>query len=132
MYYPDLTTYEYIKERIDPQALNVGWLDEKHGFATFEPSVVFLNRLFMYCLNPVNPTRGYHICPFCHDSQFGLDALRSGRRIRLGSAEIRVEGKDGRIYAAPNLIYHYVADHKYHPPDEFIKAVLNQTMHNGD
>ena len=30
-----------------------------------------------------------------------------------------------RIYAAPNLIYHYVAVHHYSPPEEFVEAVLH-------
>ena len=33
-------------------------------------------------------------------------------------------GADGTTYAAPNLIYHYVAD-GYLPPDEFIQAVMH-------
>ena len=28
------------------------------------------------------------------------------------------------LYAAPNLIFHYVRDHAYKPPQEFIDAVL--------
>jgi hypothetical protein len=27
------------------------------------------------------------------------------------------------IYAGPNLVYHYIVDHEYLPPDEFIDAV---------
>ena len=42
----------------------------------------------------------------------------------LGSAEIRVVSDEGQLYAAPNLIYHYVASHNYAPPSEFVRAVL--------
>jgi hypothetical protein len=42
---------------------------------------------------------------------------------RGGSAEIRVVGV-GRVYAAPDLIGHYVEAHGYCPPEEFIAAVL--------
>ena len=38
----------------------------------------------------------------------------------LGSAEIRVFGQNGKIYAAPNLIYHYMKDCGYLPPQEFL------------
>ena len=31
--------------------------------------------------------------------------------------------RDGRIYAAPTLIYHYVAVRHYKPPDEFLQAL---------
>jgi hypothetical protein len=44
--------------------------------------------------------------------------------LSLGSAEIRVPGSGGRIYAAPDLIYHYVEAHGYRPPDEFVEAVM--------
>jgi len=45
-------------------------------------------------------------------------------KLFLGMAEIRVFAKSGKIYAAPNLIYHYVKDHSYAPPDPFVEAVL--------
>jgi hypothetical protein len=41
----------------------------------------------------------------------------------LGSAEIRVPGANGRIYAAPDLIYHYMKDCNYLPPREFLEAI---------
>src|SRR5439155_5623857 len=47
----------------------------------------------------------------------------SQRPLMLGGAEIRVFGERGRIYAAPNLIYHYVVAHHYKPPDEFLQAL---------
>jgi hypothetical protein len=37
--------------------------------------------------------------------------------------EIYVPGRNG-IYVAPSLIYHYVVDHHYQPPAEFMEAVL--------
>jgi hypothetical protein len=36
---------------------------------------------------------------------------------------MRVFGVNGDVFAAPNLIYHYVSDHRYRPPHEFIQAV---------
>lgn len=44
-------------------------------------------------------------------------------KIRLGSAEIRAYSLNGKIYAAPNLIFHYAKAHNYKPPEEFIWAV---------
>ncbi len=55
-------------------------------------------------------TRGWHFCPFCGDA----DAR--------GSAEIRIQG-NGVVYAAPTLIAHYVAVHRYAPPPEFIDSL---------
>ena len=45
------------------------------------------------------------------------------QEIFLGSAEIRVE-IGGHWLAAPDLVYHYVTDHAYLPPIEFIDAVI--------
>jgi hypothetical protein len=44
-------------------------------------------------------------------------------RLLLGSAEIRVFSNEGRIYAAPNLLFHYVCEHHYRPPKEFVQAL---------
>ena len=43
----------------------------------------------------------------------------------LGNAEIRVLGRNGKTYAAPNLIYHYIKDCGYLPPHEFLEAVMS-------
>jgi hypothetical protein len=51
-------------------------------------------------------------------------ARRHGQERIIGSAEIRVFGPNGAIYAAPTLIYHYVAEHHYKPPAEFVHAAL--------
>ncbi len=29
------------------------------------------------------------------------------------------------IYAAPDLVYHYVTEHRYLPPEGFFRAVMN-------
>ncbi len=38
----------------------------------------------------------------------------------VGGAEIRVTGSAGVTFAAPDMIIHYVTDHGYRPPDEFL------------
>lgn len=125
MYYPDLTPYHFLAGHRPPNTLNIGWLDIHHPFPTNKASEELLDALFERCLNPDVQTRGFHKCEFCDDQQFGgLKVCRHGREIWLGSAEITVEGADGKIYAAPSLIYHYVAAHDYGPPKEFVEALL--------
>jgi hypothetical protein len=41
----------------------------------------------------------------------------------LGYSEIRVIGPSGQSYAAPSLIYHYINQHRYKPPDVFLAAL---------
>lgn len=50
----------------------------------------------------------------------------SGFTYRLGHAEIRAVSDDGVLYVAPNLIIHYIVDHLYGPPAEFIAAVRSE------
>ena len=124
MYYPDLTPYRFFASEIDPKVLNIGWLDAKYSFPQETPSKDLLEALFEKCLQTVNQTRGMHVCQFCPTVLFGVEVSRHAITTILGSAEIRVEGEDGVVYAVPNLIYHYVAIHNYRPPDEFTNALL--------
>lgn len=128
-YYADLTPYTYDTDNgmPDPPArraglplLNVGWLcherDHPKGKAP-EGLAAALHRLA--ARDRVQQTRGYHFCPWCARTTLGrLD------NCARGSAEIRVAG-DGVVYAAPELIAHYVEAHGYLPPDEFVHAVMS-------
>jgi hypothetical protein len=140
-YIPDLSEYNYARSDFyRPVAKAVGWLSREHKFETALPTDELLDLIWQYCKFAVARMRGFHICEFCptslwaaHDpvsvleGQRGPDRLRcatrDGEDLVLGSAEIRVFGKDGLIYAAPNLIYHYVSVHRYKPPDEFLEAL---------
>jgi hypothetical protein len=123
-YYPDLSSYEYSPEGAEG-VLNVGWLDVVHGFSRGDVPDVFVDKLWGFCQVALIQARGFHICELCDSPSQKPPIARHGEDVlELGSAQIRVFGKDGRIYAAPNLIYHYVVEHQYCPPEEFIQAVL--------
>jgi hypothetical protein len=71
------------------------------------------------------PMRGYHLCEFCPAPE-PLQLELPHQTLMLGSGEIWVPSSDSRcIYAAPDLIHHYMAKHHYAPPDEFLAAVAN-------
>jgi hypothetical protein len=120
-YFKDLSDYEYtLAPLAHSPAKNIGWLAKEHSFETAEPSAELLEVLRSYCTVQINQTRGLYRCPFClMRPQVDLRGLP----FTLGSAEIRVFSENGVVYAAPNLIYHYVAAHRYHPPAEFLRAV---------
>ena len=131
MYYPDLSPYTYFA-RSEPEGLkplNVGWLG--HKCPRGETSPEFKSRLFQFCLDDtiVQLARGFHNCTFCHmslDRWLSSAESRYGPRAHcasIGNGEIRVIGPKA-LYAAPALVYHYVVEHRYKPPDEFIQAVL--------
>lgn len=122
-YYEDLSPYSYLPHPSAAEATNVGWLDNKHTFSTCSPSNELLDAVWAFCEISVAQTRGFHICEICGDNS-RLLACRGGESRSLGSAEIRVFSSDGRIFAAPNLIYHYIDAHRYCPPVDFRKAAL--------
>lgn len=119
-YFADLTPYEYYPDEPELDAFNIGWLDLAEEYVKGETSQEFQTRLWLFCYGVVNPTRGFHLCNLCAESANAVSVLK---KTRLGTAEIRVFHQD-KTYAAPNLIYHYVVDHGYRPPGEFIEAVL--------
>ena len=124
MYHPDLSPHIYV----DPgeNVLNVGWLDSHHEYSKGSVPLDFLERLQWYCQESVFLTFGFHVCEFC-GKDFGVEMLILGKKRKLGSAEIRVIGQKA-IYAAPDMIYHYIVDHQYRPPDEFILAVIEEPL----
>jgi hypothetical protein len=105
------------------EPLAVGWLRRNQDFATGKTSAEFRTKLLPFChpeatvcANPKPMT-----CPLCGKT---VEIEMDGDTVVLGSAEIRVIG-DEDIYAAPDLIFHYVTAHQYKPPTEFVQAVLH-------
>lgn len=124
MYIPDLTPYVFMNHAPDPLLLAVGWLDEHHDFPKGQASKESLAKILDLCFKPVNQTRGFHFSPFLPTQNANAYQVEyQGHKMGLGSAEIRVPGRDGKCYAAPNLIYHYIKDCGYLPPQEFLEAL---------
>jgi hypothetical protein len=99
--------------------LAVGWLHPDHSFTQGELSPAFLARfkefLERWSVDSVNAlgwggVGGYHTCELCNHA-WGT-----------GSIGVLYEGK---LYCAPRMIEHYLMDHGYSPPAEFIEAVLS-------
>ncbi len=140
-FYRDLTPYVYFahREPSDLVSLNIGWLDAAQCYARGDTSQEFKDRLFEFCLDKyvVHILRGFHACQFCglsyeqwfeeHEFKYGENA----QWMSIGDGEIRVLGKSA-IYSAPTLIYHYVSEHQYKPPTEFIEAVLTGSAPGSD
>jgi len=125
-YFKDCSIYEY-RSTSDPWPLenNIGWLGSGRRFNTRIPEETFLDSLWNYCKIAVNSTRGIHSCELCPGRNESI-FQRNQENLRLGWAEIRAFSRRGAIFAAPNLIYHYVLTHHYRPPDEFVEAILEE------
>ncbi len=126
-YFADLSTYTY-REAPDRSlpTLNVGWLDGEHEYPTRAPDEGLVEALWGLCAVLVVPLRGFHACEVCGTTDHGpLSATRTGVTRKLGFAEIRVfDEVRSVVYAAPNMVFHYVTRHHYDPPAAFKEAAL--------
>jgi hypothetical protein len=111
-FFPDLSPHTYSPTR-GLKILNVGWLDEGNVFPVGHTSQRFQDALAELCQRPIILHRGVHGCWFC------------GPNKKCGNGQIRVFARTGIGYAAPTLVHHYVVDHDYLPPLEFVEAVLS-------
>ena len=129
MYFDDLTPYTYNLPKALPDVLNIGWLAAGHAYTTGDTTNKFLLKLASLIVRlKAHQTRGYQRCTICSADKREHFHL-SGQIIHLGAAEIWVPNHDGTIiYAAPNLIYHYISEHRYRPPAEFADAVNSYSL----
>lgn len=131
-WYRDFTNYTYIKLE-DAKTFNIGWLEGGKEINRGEVSQEFLDNLWEYIKCPIHRTRGLY-CNLDLDGPGSyFKATYNGCEIKLGDAEIRVIDKQaGCVYAAPNLILHYIISHNYLPPEQFINAVIDGPKPNSE
>lgn len=116
-YYEDLTPYAYgraDRERGQKiRCLNVGWIGKEENFTTGEVSKEFIKKLEEVERSDEYTSerhKGFHRCELCGDI--------------MGTQVKKIE-YDGKCYKFPSKISHYVKDHKYKPPQEFIDAIMS-------
>jgi hypothetical protein len=112
-YYRDLDRCTYFSVGNDDALVAVGWLDSGHDFPSGPVDLEFFERLEMFTRRPWRPIvwLGGHECNLCQHQG------------PISSADLFIP-YDGRIFAAPDGIVHYISAHWYRPPDEFIEAVM--------
>lgn len=115
-YFEDLSPYTYFAEA-DSGLVNVGWLAKEYQFpkGALQPAFTAKLQTLPVCMR----TRGWHTCPFCTYAE-----AHGYGRSASSSCEVRVRHL-GVLYAAPELIKHYVSVHAYRPPSVFVLAVLD-------
>jgi hypothetical protein len=128
-YHADLTPYAFVhgKEKCYKGELHIGWLDSKHAFEKGDVPTGFLDRLWLFNSSPTALNRGIDIvCDLCDVIKNKPFIIRyANEDIVIGFGQIRVFGTNGKVYAAPDAIFHFVTEHSYKPPEEFVEAVLN-------
>jgi len=109
-FFEDLSPYTYGRLP-EPDTVNVGWLSRHRPFPRGPVPRSVRDRLRLHCRNvPFRfVTKGWHDCEFC-------GRCRGGCQIRIVFGRV--------AYAAPVLVDHYVAVHRYLPPECFVEAVL--------
>jgi hypothetical protein len=133
-WYPDLGRLDYFDfGGVDSTKLRaVGWLARKQAFSQGDISPAFLRQLRKLLVAPWQPfiLMGFHQCELCPVSRLPrfeeilLGSYKErGDAVPEGKANLFVPG-EGCVYVAPELIVHYIDAHRYKPPDEFIRAVM--------
>jgi hypothetical protein len=127
-YFSDGSPYSYLETHEPRPLVNVGWLSAEHPYSTGAVPGELVAKLARLCRNGVQRTRGLHRCQFCAKPDGLSRTLPTCARddegeFIVGGAEIRVAGPAGITFAAPDMIIHYVTDHGYRPPDEFLDAL---------
>jgi len=126
MFFEDMSLYEYREKEKQKDLYNIGWLENIHDFPKGNVDAEFVDKLWKFSHYAVASTRGFHICDLCKTQIKEVPIIEyKGKTLKVGSAEIRIFGKNMIKYAAPNLLFHYVTKHSYLPPAEFIDAVSN-------
>jgi hypothetical protein len=111
-YYRDLDCCTYFDLENDDALVAVGWLEAGNDFPRGPVDPQFFERLESLALRPWRPIMflGGDECEFCQYQRPSFDT------------DLFIP-YNGRIFAAPAGITHYISAHWYQPPDEFIQAV---------
>ncbi|MGW3563375.1 DUF7919 family protein [Streptomyces sp. NPDC000941] len=129
-HYADLSPYAYTTGSVPEgvEAVSVGWLEPGEAFPRGAVPEEFVQALALLCRDDRHMVmRGWHHCGLPHppgEDEYPAVIHVGQDRVSLGSAEVRVVGRDGRWLIAPNLVHHYITAHSYLPPEEFIEAVM--------
>ena len=100
----------------------VGWL-ERPGFPTGSVPKACVDALMAALRDGIfsDGCRGIHSCTLCGKT---LPEVRWRRRKVTLKGHGHYLLQSGRVvYMAPSLLLHYMLDHDYRPPEEFVQAV---------
>lgn len=135
LYRQDLSeyiSYQKVSKGLFKDFYNVGWLGTEHSFPTGEVDLIILNKLRSLRLTRggVNIlfARGVSTCPLCKKI---ISIPRVDKSdFLLGISEIWIPF-NGKVYASPDMILHFISEHSYKPPQIFEKAVLAFDVKSG-
>ncbi len=78
---------------------------------------------------------GFHACQFCFPQGFGSGSMKSDKDMAFGpysSADVTLSFKSERKWEFPHTgLLHYITEHGYLPPSDFIDDVMNGEVLEG-
>jgi hypothetical protein len=124
-WFPDMGTVTMIDAGDHVRA--VGWLSANHRVTKGSVPIEFLARLRVFTAKwrhsgdalGWGTFKGLHTCELCF-----LRRFTAGGNFGVPHGEL--------LFAVPEMIYHNVKAHRYHPPDEFIAAVMQSPIPGTD
>ena len=125
MWFEDLSECDYFNNLIHQKSLAVGWLENGKPYQTGKAPETLIEKLyeFIKAKEVTHAFIGIHECDLC-------DVILPPGRLNViddfGSKTTFVAYKN-KLYIFPDLIIHYINEHSYLPPEEFIVAVLDST-----
>lgn len=132
MYYEDMSNYCYYLKKPVSTVKNIGWLEKDRAYKKGIVSKKFMQNLVNIIqgndlINAhVNEIRSYHPCNFCGCGD-PITILSKANDVTLGASEIWIPSfsNDDVYFSSPSMVYHYIKDHGYLPPEDFIISVAN-------
>ncbi len=128
IYFNDLSSYSYYLDGEVNAIKNIGWIHYGKPYTTGSTPSSFKNKIESIfidkkkCDYTFNLIRSNSPCNLCNKEIY----LNNGRwDDPLGICEILIPSlEDGKFYASPSLIIHYIKEHNYAPPQEYIDSVM--------
>jgi hypothetical protein len=116
-YYPDMGTVTMVAA--GPQVRAIGWLSRHFEFPTGSVSKPFVKRLHLFAASDSDLMLNFPLFMGSHECEF-CKGKRGGRTFGVPAGDV--------MFVAPKLVAHYVEQHQYYPPREFVDAVMNSPM----
>ena len=108
-----------VPDTLEYKIVAIGYLSIDEEFEKGEVSNNFLTKLkVLWNEGGTLGSLGYHECEFC------IDEGNYEKRGKSSSEKTLVDRENKIRYLFPEMIFHYITEHKFKPCDEFIEFVM--------
>lgn len=119
---------KFLKENNHPtknyKPVAIGYLDITEEYQKGPVSQNFINKLRqVWGDGGVLGSLGHHECEFC------IDEGNYETRAKSSCEKIIIDEKNNIQYKFPEMIFHYIEEHDYQPPEDFVLFILTTTFY---